>query len=53
MNSYPGSYRLDGLYGQFVVVIPDRNAVIAYVSNEPKNMTGILELSWSYIVGQL
>lgn len=53
MNSYPGSYRLDGLYGQFVVVIPDRNAVITYVSNEPKNMTGILELTWSYIVGQL
>ena len=53
MNSYPGSYRLDGLYGQYVVIIPNKKAVITYVSNEPKNMTGILELTWKYIVGQL
>ena len=53
MNSYPGSYRLDGLYGQYVVIIPKENAVITYVSNEPQNMTGILELTWKYIVEQL
>jgi CubicO group peptidase (beta-lactamase class C family) len=53
MNSYPGSYRLDGLYGQYVVIIPQKKAVITYVSNEPKNMTGILELTWKYIVDQL
>jgi CubicO group peptidase (beta-lactamase class C family) len=53
MNSYPGSYRLDGLYGQYVVIIPNKHAVITYVSNEPQNMTGILELTWKYIVEQL
>jgi CubicO group peptidase (beta-lactamase class C family) len=53
INSYPGSYRLDGLYGQYVVIIPQQHAVITYVSNEPHNMTGILELTWKYIVDQL
>jgi CubicO group peptidase (beta-lactamase class C family) len=53
MNSYPGSYRLDGLYGQYAVIIPDKKAVIAYISDEPKNMTGILDLTWMYIIEQL
>jgi CubicO group peptidase (beta-lactamase class C family) len=53
MNAYPGSYRLDGLYGQYGVIIPQKNAVITYVSNEPQNMTGILELTWKFIVEQL
>jgi CubicO group peptidase (beta-lactamase class C family) len=53
LNSYPGSYRLDGMYGQYVVIIPDKSAVITYVSNEPQNMTGILELTWEYLTAQL
>jgi CubicO group peptidase (beta-lactamase class C family) len=53
MNSYPGSYRLDGMYGQYVVIIPRKQAVVTYVSNEPQNMTGILELTWKFIVDQL
>jgi CubicO group peptidase (beta-lactamase class C family) len=53
MNSYAGSYRLDGLYGQYVIIIPDKKAVITYISNEPKNMTGILELTWKYLTEQL
>jgi len=53
MNAYPGSYRLDGLFGQYVVIIPQKQAVVTYVSNEPTNMTGILELTWKYIVEQL
>lgn len=53
MNSYPNSYRMDGLYGQYVVIIPDKNAVITYVSNEPKNMTGVLELTWDTLVNKL
>jgi CubicO group peptidase (beta-lactamase class C family) len=53
MNSLPGSYRLDGLFGQYIVIIPDKNAVITYISNEPKNMTGILELTWKFILEQL
>ena len=53
MNSYPGSYRLDGLYGQYTVVIPKKQAVITYISNEPEKMTAILELTWDFIVEQL
>jgi CubicO group peptidase (beta-lactamase class C family) len=53
MNSYPGSYRMDGLYGQYVVIIPEKKAVITFISNEPRNMTAILELAWMYIIEQL
>ncbi|MBC2580073.1 serine hydrolase [Clostridium sp. DJ247] len=53
MNSYPNSYRMDGLYGQYVVILPDKNAVVTYVSNEQSNMTGVLELTWNTIVDKL
>lgn len=53
MNSYPNSYRMDGLYGQYVVMLPDKNTVVTYVSNEPKNMTGILELTWDTLIDKL
>lgn len=53
MNSRPNSYRLDGLYGQYVVILPDKNAVVTYVSNEPTNMTGILELTWNTLIDKL
>lgn len=53
MNSYPNSYRMDGLYGQYVVMLPDKNAVITYISNEPQNMTGVLELTWDTLIDKL
>jgi len=53
MNSYPNSYRMDGFYGQHVVILPDKNAVVTYVSNEPSNMTGVLDLTWNTIVDKL
>lgn len=53
MNAYPNSYRLDGLNGQYVVVLPDKNAVVTYVSNEPKKMMKILELTWETLVDKL
>lgn len=53
MNSYPNSYRMDGLYGQYVVMLPDKKAVITYISNEFENMTGILELTWDTLVDKL
>ena len=53
MNSYANSYRMDGLYGQYVVIIPDKNAVITYVSNEPRNMMGVLELTGDTLVDKL
>lgn len=53
LNSYPNSYRMDGLYGQYVVILPDKDAVITYVSNEPENMTVVLELTWDTLIGKL
>ncbi|OKP92728.1 serine hydrolase [Paenibacillus sp. P32E] len=53
MNSYPNSYRMDGLYGQYVVMLPDKNAVVTYISNEPHNMTGVLELTWNTLIDKL
>lgn len=53
MNSYPNSYRMDGLYGQYVVMLPDKNAVITYISKEPQNMTGVLELTWETLIDKL
>ena len=53
MNSYPNSYRMDGSYGQYVVMLPDKNAVVTYISNEPQNMTGVLELTWHTLIDKL
>lgn len=53
MNSYPGSYRMDGSYGQYVVMLPNKNTVVTYISNEPTNMTGVLELTWDTLIEKL
>ncbi|GMQ56282.1 hypothetical protein AN1V17_06750 [Vallitalea sediminicola] len=53
MNSYANSYRMDGLYGNYVVMLPNKNAVITYVSNEQQNMTGVLELTWNTLLSKL
>jgi len=53
INSYPNSYRMDGLYGQYVVMLPDKNAVITYVSKESQNMTAVLELTWDTLIDKL
>lgn len=53
MNSYPNSYRMDGLFGQYVVMLPDKRAVVTYVSKEPENMTRVLELTWNTLIDKL
>lgn len=53
MNSYPNSYRMDGYLGQYVVILRDKKTVVTYVSNEPTNMTGVLELTWNTLVDKL
>lgn len=53
MNRVPGTYRMDGLFGQYVVVLPDQYAVVTMVSNEPQRMTAILELTWDFLLEQL
>ena len=53
INSYPNSYRLDGLNGQFAVILPQHNATVTYISNEPNQMMRILELTWNHITPNL
>jgi CubicO group peptidase (beta-lactamase class C family) len=46
------AYRADGAYGQFCIVLPDKQAVIAINSLE-ENMQGILDAVWTEIWPQL
>jgi CubicO group peptidase (beta-lactamase class C family) len=47
-----GAYRADGKDGQFVIVLPREDAVVAVTSNE-ENMKPILYAVWDYILPQL
>ena len=53
MNRVPGTYRMDGLYAQLVVVLPQQDAVVTFISNEPEKMTAILDLTWQFLLEQL
>jgi CubicO group peptidase (beta-lactamase class C family) len=53
LNRIPNTYRLDGYLGQYVVVIPDKDAVVAITSDEHQKITHILELVWDFIFEQL
>lgn len=53
MDSYPGSFRMDGLNGQYVVMLPDKNAVVTYLSYQPENTLDILKLTWDTLVNKL
>lgn len=44
----PGSYRLDGAWGQFCIVVPDKNAVIA-CNCHTWGTTPLMEAIWQYI----
>ncbi len=52
MCRYPGIYRAYGRLGQFVIVVPDRNAVIATLADEP-DVQGILDTVWETVLPQL
>jgi CubicO group peptidase (beta-lactamase class C family) len=47
-----GAYRADGKDGQFVIVLPREDAVVALTSNE-ENMKPILYTVWDHILPQL
>lgn len=46
---YPGIYRFDGSFGQFGIVVPEKNAVIVTTASEAKPEK-ILELCWQYLL---
>ena len=45
----PGCFRADGARGQYIIVVPDKNAVIAITSNV-ENLQGELNLVWDNIL---
>jgi CubicO group peptidase (beta-lactamase class C family) len=45
----PGCYRGDGAYGQYCIVIPEKNAVIA-VTSESRDMGASMQLLWDHIL---
>jgi len=54
MNSYPHSYRMDGMFGQYGVVLPELDAVVAITSAErDQPASNILAHVWSEITPQL
>lgn len=53
MNSHRSSYRGDGAYGQFCVVLPEENAHVAITAHEERNTQGLLDLIWDHIIPQL
>ena len=48
-----GVYRGDGKNGQYCIVCPDQDAVIAITSHEEFNLQGILDCVWESILPQL
>lgn len=45
----PGGYRADGAFGQFCIVMPDYNAVIA-ITGESFSMQKSMDLIWTYLL---
>ena len=45
----PGCFRADGAFGQYIIVIPEKSAVIAITSNT-KDLQGELNLVWDNIL---
>ncbi|MEZ4901033.1 MAG: serine hydrolase [Spirosomataceae bacterium] len=43
------AYRGDGAFGQYTIVMPDQEAVIA-ITSETSNMQGILDLIWTHLL---
>ena len=43
------AFRADGAYGQFIIVMPDKDAVMA-ITADVQNMTTELNLVWDYIL---
>lgn len=48
-RSRHNSYRGDGAYGQYILVLPEKDAVIA-ITSETSDMQGELNLVWDYLL---
>ena len=48
----PGCFRADGARGQYIIVVPEKNAVIA-ITSDVEDLQGELNLVWNYILPAL
>ena len=48
----PGCFRADGARGQYIIVVPDKNAVIA-ITSDVGDLQGELNLVWNHILPML
>lgn len=48
----PGFYRADGAFGQFVIVIPEHDTVIA-INSGTRDMGGIMKMLWAKFLPEL
>ncbi len=51
-RSRHNAYRGDGAYGQYVVVMPDQDAVVA-ITSESSNMQGQMNILWEHLLPAL
>ncbi len=49
----PGAFRADGKYGQFSIVLPDKEAVVAITSHNPACPNDILRAVWAEVLPKL
>lgn len=52
-NTVPGTYRADGMYGQFCIVVPEHRAVVTTTSHNERNANDIIRAAFSDIIGRL
>lgn len=53
INSYLNSYRIEGLYGQYSIGFPDKDAVVTITAHQEGNQSDILSLVWKTIADRL
>ncbi|HEX3038012.1 MAG TPA: serine hydrolase [Oscillospiraceae bacterium] len=51
--TYPGAYRVDGMYGQFVIVVPDKSATITITAHNEHCANDIVRAVFDDIVPYL
>ena len=52
-NTIPNSFRADGKYGQYSIVLHDYNAVVTVTAHNEKNAYNILRSVWAHILPKL
>ena len=48
-----GAYRVDGKYGQYSIVLPEKQAVVTVISHNENNANDILRAIWNEILPEI